>query len=126
MPAKVRARMQKTPSGATYMTSVVIFIMISLNCSNRRWTVSTRLPKTAITMPQNSAKKMMGSMSPLASAPMGFWGTMLSTVSAMESSSAAATVAWAGTTDPMSTPLPGLIRVATPRATATATAVVKR
>ena len=68
MLANVRASRQNTPMGATYMTMEVIFIMMSLNCSKKRCTTSTLRPMVDRMMPTNSAKKMMASISPEASA----------------------------------------------------------
>ena len=69
---------------------------------------------------------MMGSMFPSASEPTGFVGMMSRIVSAMDISSCVAT--WVSLTAMalMSTPRPGLMTLATPRATHTATAVVHR
>ena len=80
--ANVRESRQNTPIGATYMTIEVIFIMMSLNCSKKRCTVSTLRPMMEMIMPTNSAKKMTASISPEANALMGFFGIIESNVSA--------------------------------------------
>ena len=80
-------------------------------------------------MPTNSAKKMMASISPEASAWMGFFGMMLSRVSVNDTSVLAlpdrAEVSDATMLD-ISTPRPGLIRLPMVSATVTASAVVHR
>ena len=129
MLANVRASRQNTPMGATYMTMEVIFIMMSLNCSKKRCTTSTLRPMVDRMMPTNSAKKMMASISPEASAWMGFFGMMFKRVSANDTSVFAlpdrVEVSEATMLD-MSTPRPGLIRLPMLSATVTASAVVHR
>ena len=79
-------------------------------------------------MPMNRAKKMIASMSPEASAWMGFFGMMFKMVSTNDTSpeleSPSVDVSPLTRLD-ISTPLPGLIAVPTKSATDTASAVVQ-
>ncbi len=128
MLANVRASRQNTPKGAASMTMEVIFIMMSLNCSKKRCTVSTLRPISDKMMPMNSAKKMIASMSPEASAWMGFFGMIFKMVStndtSLEEEPLSVEVSPLTRLD-MSTPLPGLMRLPTVSATHTASAVVQ-
>ena len=79
--AKVRAIRQKTPTGATFITVMVISIMTSLNWLIKLETTEARFPSFASITPTNRANTMMGSISPFAMEPIGFFGMMLSSVS---------------------------------------------
>lgn len=65
------------PMGATRRMTPIIFIMIALNCVKKRFTVATFLPRRPKMKPSMSAKKMMGSMSPLFIEATMFLGMML-------------------------------------------------
>ena len=124
MPAKVLAIRQNTPTGATFITAVVISIIMSLNWLKKLATVETLLPMDASRIPVNRANTMTGSISPFASELNIFLGMIFSSVSAklMVVVSTAAEVS-----DTVSCiPKPGLIREATESARHTASAVVIR
>ena len=82
MPAKVLAIRQNTPTGATFITAVVISIIMSLNWLKKLATVETLLPMDASRIPVNRANTMTGSISPFASELNIFLGMIFSSVSA--------------------------------------------
>ena len=95
-PAKVLAMRQNTPIGARPMTIMVISIIISLPCWKKfvtSWVLSCSLARITPTI---SANTITCSISPLASAPIGFFGMMFSRVSAKltESEEAATSAVW--------------------------------
>ena len=123
--AKVRAIRQKTPTGASFMMVIVISIMTSLNWLKKFATVEAFVPSFASMMPTNSAKTIIGSISPLAREAAGFFGMIFRIVSVrlvVVSEVATSAVCTAS----ISRPIPGLISIATPSARQTASAVVKR
>ena len=122
--AKVFAIRQKTPTGASFITVIVISIIMSLNCEKKLETVETFVPSFASITPTNSANTMIGSISPLAMEPIGFLGIMLSRVSTIAVGSAAVT-SFCSTALRL-TPMPGLISCATVSARVTAIMVVTR
>ena len=114
-----------TPNGATFITIIVISIMMSLNCVRKFVTVCTFSPSCASINPTNIAKKITASMFPSARAPIGFFGIMFRIVSATDVGSLESVVSVTWTAD-ISRPSPGPMRSATPSATATAIIVVTR
>ena len=80
-------------------------------------------PSLASIIPTKSAKRIIGSISPFAIAPIGFLGMMLSKVSTISVSSAVVVIS-AFSTESISRPMPGSIILATVRAITTARAVV--
>ena len=67
--------------GTIFMTVMVISIMTSLNWLIKLETTEARFPSFASITPTNRANTMMGSISPFAMEPIGFFGMMLSSVS---------------------------------------------
>ena len=122
--ANVLAIRQNTPIGATFITAIVISIIKSLNCAKKLDNVLALLPILASSTPINSANTMIGSISPFAIAPIGFFGMIFSSVSAIETCSVLPISALL--TFSMATPVPGSIISAIPKATIMASAVVHR
>ena len=106
------------------MTMVVISIITSLNWLKKLPTVSTLSPNFARIIPTISANKMIGSISPLASAPSGLVGMIFSSVSGRLTLPAMATSL--RSMEDISSPTPGFITLATSMAAVMARAVVKR
>ena len=126
MVAKVREIRQNTPTGASDITIMVISIITSLNWLKKLPTVSARSPSFARITPTIRANRMICSISPLASAPMGLSGMMLSSVSVSDVACMLSTWVLVLCSTLRSSPTPGFSRLPTNRATVTAQAVVHR
>ena len=123
--AKVRVIRQKIPKGATLRMRLIIAIMMELNWVKKRLTVATFLPSMPSKKPRISAKKMICSMVPSASAPKMLVGMMLSRV-VLKSVSSAVVVTSLCEMELRSKPRPGLVMLAKPIAMQIDTAVVIR
>ena len=124
-PANVFAIRQNTPIGARRMTIMVISIMMSLPCWKKfvtSWVLSCSFARM---MPMISAKTMTWSISPFASAPIGFFGIILRMVSAKLTDWPPSMPVSTCCTCDISRPMPGLMSRPMPRATATAIMVVR-
>ena len=122
--ANVRAIRQKTPIGATLITTIVISIIMSLNWLKKLATVDVLEPSFANMIPTNKAKTIIGSISAVAKDSIGFFGIIFKriSVSGLLSERETSEVEMLSTL----TPSPGLMREATLSATVTAIAVVNK
>ena len=120
----VLAIMQNTPIGATFIIAIVISIIISLNCPKKFATTDALLPNFASITPTNSAKTIIGSISPSDKDVKIFFGIMFSSVSAKFTFSVCSVAAADETVIFMT--IPGFSSDAIPSATQIANAVVNK
>ena len=124
--ANVFAIRQNTPIGASFMTAIVISIIISLNCPKKFFTMSTWSPMFARITPRINANTMICSIFPSLKELKILTGIMSNSVSVMLMDCVVSLTVEVTWICDMSSPFPGLKILAIVSATVIASAVVHR